>query len=78
MISKDKKIKNKNDKTDINSLILMLGIINGKMGEILDVLSDLNKKSRKAETSQKSTINSPKNEDKDNSVGAQDGLYKNN
>ena len=49
MISKDS-IEN-NTRNEKNSLILMLGLLNGKLDEIIYLLSELNKKQKKAITS---------------------------
>ena len=45
MIGKGNRDNNKN--VDKNSLILMLGILNGKLDEIVYLLTELNKKTKK-------------------------------
>lgn len=51
-----KKSSDNNKINDRNSLILMLGILNGKLDEIIRLLSELNKKAKKPTNSTKTAF----------------------
>ena len=51
-----KKNSDNNKISDKNSLILMLGILNGKLDEIISILGELNKKAKRTTNLAKNSI----------------------
>lgn len=48
--------RDNNKSIDKNSLILMLGILNGKLDEIISILGELNKKAKRTKNPAKNSI----------------------